>query len=575
MNYEQVASKMAPESNHKKILELIIKSKTSDGIIKDSKKSVIHTPDEITEMQKLMLDQIQAGMIEDGGKFMTVADARKSIGNFIKDSYFNPLTQIGTLDDPSVWNQADIPISISPYDATSYYSSGGIAASIINKKSYGILQNGYLFEGTGWSEGELESLLEHAKKKNFDELFGDGMRDGLLYGGSLVVPRLKKDTALTYQYSVEKLRKLGLITKDCIDYFWTADRWNAVLIPDYNISAQSYLNPPEIYVPIAGVGVHSDRMAILRPKKLPYWGTLRQMGWGVSELESWIRSMLGYEVMIATLPIIAQQLSILYNQLPSDQVLAQSGEQALRDLANFNQAQMKTMSNANPRMVNLAGELKTIERHYTDLEDLYTIIRQDIAAKSGIPESVLFHTQPTGFSDNEGDMTMKQAEATKLISSVVIPQTQNLVKMLVWDCFGPDSPQGQRADTVRLSFESPVIVTDEEKAESGGKFFEMLANGTNSGLPLDMTMRLAKQFVPWVELSDDDIDRLANANTPPEQEIESGQPGESPAKQFMQGKQESAAKTFMEGHQKSEAANFVQKDSNSFTDFFRKFFGRK
>jgi hypothetical protein len=231
------------------------------------------------------------------------------------------------------------------------------------------------------------------------------------------------------------------------------------------------------------------------------------------------------------------------------------------------------MSNANPRLLNLAGELKTIERHYTDLEDLYMIIRQDIAAKSGIPESVLFHSQPTGFSDNEGDMTMKQAEATQLISSVVIPQTQNLVTILVYDCFGPDSPQAQRANTVRLSFESPVIVTDEEKAESGGKFFEMIANGANAGLPIDITVRLAKQFVPWVELSDADIDRLGNANMPPEQEMVPEGQG-SPAMEFMQGDQSSAAKNFMEGHQKSEAASFVQK-AGGFSDFFRKFFGRK
>jgi len=127
----------------------------------------------------------------------------------------------------------------------------------------------------------------------YDKEFTEAERDGLLYGGSILLPNFKNDTPLTYGMDIEGLLRNKIIDKNCITHFWSADRWNTVLVPDYDISAGDYLSPKNVFVPIAGKTINTQRAAILRPKQLPYWGTLMQMGWGISDMEGWIRSLLG------------------------------------------------------------------------------------------------------------------------------------------------------------------------------------------------------------------------------------------------------------------------------------------
>ena len=70
-----------------------------------------------------------------------------------------------------------------------------------------MLVNGYRFLGNGWKPEWLEQLKDYADSLNFDQYIRDGNRDGLLYGGALVVPALRGDNARTYSMSIEDLVK--------------------------------------------------------------------------------------------------------------------------------------------------------------------------------------------------------------------------------------------------------------------------------------------------------------------------------------------------------------------------------
>lgn len=510
-----------------------IAEKVPDGV-SDSSKAMRFTAAEVEDMQTAQWEHVKAGM---GENQQTLEDLKKGLvvsfeglrdqlrrgpknpeykGETI-DAFFNEVSGIGTGADPGSWNNASVPISISPNEATAFYSNGGIAQEVIDKKAKGIFLNDYQFAGDEWEEGDLKKLKEHADARDFRSGVENWWRDAYSYGGSLLVPALDGDSPLTYLMDEKQLAKQGMLKKNCIQRFWEADRWNSVLIPNYNISAADYITPKEFLIPITGMSVATWRMALGRPKELPYWGTLRQMGWGVSDFVSFMPSLLAYEIGMRSIPIISQQLSLLYLQAPLDTIISQSGMSAARKVKEDNEKALRDWSMLKPRLINLFGDLKSIDRHFTDFKDLILLLKQDVGAKSGFSHTILFNELQTGMDQKSYDITLKQTETIRRSGRTASLQLQPVVRMLVYSCFGYDSPQAKKADKVHIEFDIPVIPTNEEMAE----MLTAAVNGVNgfmqAGLSLEDSLDMVRQFIPKLELSEDLRNRIKAIVTENEQ----------------------------------------------------------
>lgn len=490
------------------------------GVKDSSYRPASFTYDEVTTIQRSLEEEVEARYVADGG-FRTMEDFKKGMildpealaKKFVSreqgmavDSFYNAVTGIGTGIDPGSYNTADTPISIGPQEATAYYSNGGIPATIIDKKFKGIFANGYRF--TGLEEDEVDALKDHAESLNFVKAVEDWWRDGGIYGGALCIPALKGDNPISYQMTVDELVKSRKLKKDSIDYFWTVDRWNAVLIPNYDISAKDFITPSEFYVPLAGIAVNSNRMSVGRPKELPYWGTIRQMGWGISDFVSFMPSLLTYEVMMRSLPIIAQQLNLMYSHVPIDSMLAQSGLNAVKQLIKTNEEALREWNMLNPRGFSTFAEIKTIERHFTDFDKLVLLAQKDVGAKSGISHTILFNEQQASMNEKDDDTTLKQAEIVKKSANTASMQLQNVVTMLVASCFGPDSPQFKKAKQVRIVFDSPTIQTNEQKIAALTASATAFSTFVAGGIQVEDSLDIVRQFVPNLEISDEMRERI-------------------------------------------------------------------
>lgn len=514
--FSDIASRFEDTNPMKGVFELLDTRQAEAGVA-DGGAALGFTANDIRTIKDASYQAVLDGYALDGMSYATLDDARKQVTydtralyhHGVGDGYFNQVTGIGTAIDPGSYNTASIPVSMGPQEATAIYSSGGIAQVIIDKKAKGMFVNGYQFVAKDWKDEDLERLKDYSGQLNFEKALRSGAIESLLYGGSIVVPAFKRDTPVSYLKSVDELVKAGVLEKDSLDYFWTADRWNTVLIPDYNISAKSYITPDSMFVPITGLEIKRERMAMLRLKQLPYWGTLRQMGWGISDLEAYMRSLLQYETMMASIGIMSQQLSLLYRVIPLDGIIAQNGPKYAEEFAKSSSVIMKQMSNLNPISMNSIGEIKTVERHYTDFDKLVQLARQDIGAKAGISDTIIFNSQATGFSDNTEDTTLKQAETIKLLANELAVQAQPLVKILIYSCFGPDSPQAKKADEVRLSFESPTVMTNEEKTASLSVLGNWIGQATTAGIQIGDAITLARQFMPEFEVPKEIDERLS------------------------------------------------------------------
>jgi hypothetical protein len=501
-----------------RVFEIIAKAAPNQGeYVADAETPAIkHTTNDINEIRNIQYESVKASRVADGQSLQTIGECvegwRK---HFVTDGIWNPMSGIGSIDDPGMYSYAYTPVSMSPQECTAYYASGGLPKVIVDKKSKGILLNGYQFKGEGWDPGDLKRMHDYADLIGFGEAMSNGTRDGLCYGGAILYPRLKKDNTATMPMSVDELLQAGVLTQNSIDHFVTADRWNCVLVPNWNVTARDYLHPETYYIPIGGVEVATERSGIIRPNMLPYWGMLPQMGWGVSDYEGYISPILGYTIIVMSIPIMAQQMSLLFHEIPLDGVVAMSGADKngpVARLIDANSAAMRSWSIIHPQAINSFGEVKAIERHYEGFKDLVVVMQEDIGARSEMPVSTLFMSNPQGLASDRGDdIGMKESGAIKKVGASVEPQLKPVCRMIAYSCFGPDYFQGAKAallETIGVSFDSPTIQTPEDKADSGDKFAGMVQKLVASDIPVDIALEMSKQFFPGVVIDDSLMARL-------------------------------------------------------------------
>ena len=418
--------------HHKRIFEILASHETSDkaetedgygeitldsselelikeelsGFVQDARASAgeVQTA---TEMRTRMISDFPAklrAMVEDRlakEKFLNTP-------GIVQDGeYADPTTGIGTPIDPGMNVQSFIPVSILPNEATSYYAGGGIPARIINKKAGCLSLDGVHFECADMKPEDLQTLEDYAYKCGFNEAYAEAITQSLIFGGAITYPVVTGDNPLTYQLTLEQL-KLRLAEKgaekDFIKYWVNADRWNCVFVPKYNLTAEDYLYARSLFIPLGGVRVSTDRMAMVRPQKLPFWGAIQQMGWATSDFEGWIKDFEAYQIMKMSLPIMAQQSSLMYHAIPADGLIVENGPDYARKFFKENEQQMREWSMLHPRAINSVGEIKILDRTYSGYHDLVNEAKLGLCASSGVAESILFEEKATGLaSDNRED----------------------------------------------------------------------------------------------------------------------------------------------------------------------------
>lgn len=507
----------------RKISAVLGKNKTSP-LTKDSTAPLVHSTGDIAEVQEITWDHIKsqralAAAKSSGTSYMSLDEARKAasldVERLTKDGFYNPMNNIGTSADPGMQNMANIPVSIAPYEATALLASGGLPEIITNKKAKGILLNGYNLETRDkfWTVERIERIKERAAITCFEAHAASALQQGFVYGGSVLYPVFKKDNAITFDYSIEELKAQGLLHKECISYWVVVDRWNTTFVPNFNIGAQDYLFAKQYYVPLAGVSVKTERSAVIRPKQLPYWGAIQQLGWGISDFEGYMRSIFGYQIMVASIPIMAQQMSLLMYEIPIDGLIAQSGTEQIKEYLKLNDDQMRAWSMINPKTINALGKIYTVNRTYTGYSDLAVTLRQDIAAQSGLDEALLFHTQAKGFTSDTEEALLKQSETIRLSQKQIAPSMQQIKDMLIYDAFGADSEEAKHKDTLQFTFDNPAIATESERAESAARFAATVNSLKQANVPTKEAILLAKEFFKGVTITDDIIKAAEERDT--------------------------------------------------------------
>lgn len=452
---------------------------------------------------KLIVDfpeQIKARM----AKLIAEEKLRKTPGIVQDGDYANMDTGIGTAIDPGMNVQSFVPVSILPGEATAYYAGGGIPARIINKKAGCLSLDGVQFESSELSPEDITTLEDYANECGFSEAYAQTVTQALIFGGAIAYPVIDGDNPLTTQMTLSQIKMKVGDKKRFIKYWVTADRWNCVFVPDCNITAQDYLYARSLFIPLGGVRVSTQRMAMVRPQKLPFWGAIQQMGWATSDFEGWIKDFEAYQIMKMSLPIMAQQSSLMYHAMPADGLIIENGPEYAKQYFKENEEQMRNWSMLHPRAINSVGEIKILDRTYSGYHDLVNEAKLGLCASSGVAESILFEEKATGLaSDNRDDVTLKQSEMIRLLFNNVAPAFKSCIELLVYSCFGANSEQAAKAKTVRIKADNGFVLSEQDKAQLGQAFSSMAGQFVAMGVPLEKAIKVAQKFVPSAEIDEE------------------------------------------------------------------------
>lgn len=512
-----IVARCANEPHHKNIYTLISDKisrmqYTADGV---PCSPISHTTDELHTIKNELFSAVQDGYVSAyGTNYRTLADVESTakaytdaaLRQVVKDGFYNPLNGTGTAIDPSTASAVSIPLLVGPEEVTALYANGGICQIVIDKKSKGVLLNGYRFKSDKFTEQELVDLHGYADSTGFLTAMANALRDANIYGGSALFPVFAGENPLTTAMSLRQLFDSKLLRKNCITRWISVDRWNTVVVPNYDLCAEDYLRPRSFYVPISGLEVNSVRAALLKPKAQPYWSAIQQLGWGEPDSVGYISAIKGYEIMMMSIPIMWQQMSLLVHQLPLDGIIAQNGPEAARKWQKENEKQLRDWSMFNPKAINSYGEIAVINRTYSGLDGLVDAQRKDVSAKAGIPESVIFFSQPNGiFNRSEEDVLLKQSETIKMIQRAVIPSLNKLLPFIAVSLWG--LPEGdvswQKYQTLSLDLDSPVISSPSQKADIAQKYSQAISTLCGAGMPLGDAVSFIAKLASDVELPSD------------------------------------------------------------------------
>ena len=416
----------------------------------------------------------------------------------IRDSIINGRWNINTSIDPARANLSLPNIYISPWEANSLYSQKGIFETIINKKAKSILLNGCNLENKHLTQKQIDLVKEKMEVLNFKEMLAESTLTSLVYGGALVFPLFKKDTPVTTSLPLNSLLKLGILKKDCIDYFIQLDRWNTFIIPPYNPTQKDFLRPDVYTIPFLGSDVYHSRCArVVTAKQAGYWGQVINQGWGISDLCGYVQSGMNYKVAVQSLPLMIQQMSILARVVNVDGVLATEGANALDALVEQDTIRTREASPDNPVTMDVLGDIKSIDRNFGQVPELIRLLRQDLASDAVLPEPLLFSSEKGNFSsgdDTQGNL-FKQNESVQMIHKDLESQFKQIAKIVIIDTLGTDDEIIKALPYTQIHFDQPVIANALERAQIGKFHSETVFNLVSARLPIDIAVEMADKNV--------------------------------------------------------------------------------
>lgn len=427
-----------------------------------------------------------------GRKLLTVNDA---IYEGLRDTETDFLgNRVSDYSNPSI-------LYISPLEAQTLYQAG-IPKRIEDNKGRGCLTTGVEIINRFLSDEDIIKVNDQMSRKNLTQVISDTLLSSLCYGGSLLFPVFRRDSKKTFEKPLGALIRDGVVGKDCIDWFVCLDRWNVFTIPPANPTQKDFENPEHFTVPFLGSKVKSSRCSrVVACPQIGYWGKVISLGWGISDFTHYLQAYLDYEMCVKALNGMVKNMSIVYRKIPFTDIMASDGLNAVRKSIDELKEALdgQTMDERLNHIINFdtIGDLGCVNRDFGEMDMILTLKRQDLCAKAGTYEPLIFTIKRGSFSsgdDTQGTLT-KQYESNAMLYSSVASQLNHLAMLMVIDSLGTSNRVMKALPYSRFRFIRPMAVSALEKANIGKIISEGVLNYGAMNIPVNYGIDLMDEYV--------------------------------------------------------------------------------
>lgn len=330
--------------------------------------------------------------------------------------------------DTLFYNLRNYLISNMRQPLSSMYVEFGLVETIVDLPVEDALRGGFKIKSKQLDENEAAEIEMDMHSKGDVEEAKSGEKWKRLYGGAgvLVITDQKSDTPINVE-AIKEDTPLEFRASDMWELYWdrqNPDEHNTEILTDAEYSDEERLDEDADYFSYYGKRVQHSRVIKLKGKQAPSFLRPRLRGWGLSIVESIIRSInqylkstdLSFEVL-DEFKLDIFKINGLIQALSSPQ-----GEQMIAKRLALANTQ-KNYQNA--LAMDASDDYVQKQLSFAGLSDVMNGIRMQLASDLRIPLTKLFGISASGFNSGEDDIENYNG----MIESMVRP---SLIKTLTF-----------------------------------------------------------------------------------------------------------------------------------------------
>ncbi|KJP58459.1 hypothetical protein SR71_08420 [Klebsiella aerogenes] len=364
------------------------------------------------------------------------------------DSYQNVFMNIGTAGDRSAYSKIRFAHLLNRSTLDNIYIGDGLGRRIVDVVADEMFRAGFTVDGAS----NQPDIMSRWDELNLTQHYTDAIAWSRLYGGSLILFGVNDGGDLT-----------SPLVEGELEFVRVYDRHQVQpSLRDINPESRTYGEVIQYQInPISGTPyyVHASRCHIFDGERLPNQIRHQNKGWGASCLQGIYEALIdfGMSHKHATSLLERKQQGVWSAADLAD--LCKDGEGRDAVQARLNMVDM-TRSNGNTIGVDATTEkYELLNGSLEGVVDVQDRKKQLICALTGIPESVLFGTRPSGMNadDSEVPESWKQLIGRKQ-KDEARPAIEKAVSLLTSD------------KTWTIKFNPLSVPTEKEMAETANQW---------------------------------------------------------------------------------------------------------
>lgn len=390
------------------------------------------------------------------------------------------------------------------------YVEHGIVATLVDLPVDDGFRGGVEVISDDLGQEESEDLNYRLERDGILRDFTQALKWARLFGGGalLIVNNDKPETP----FDIKKVKKGDEVKFKPVDmwelYYGQSKMKEGVWDPGFLVKHPDYYN-------YYGKKIHHSRVLRLEGKEAPSLVRPKLRGWGVSCLETVVRSYNQYLKSVNLSFEVLDEFKVDYYKidgLNSSLMTADGSDRVLKrtELVNMQKNYQHAVT------MDAKDDFGTKQINFTGMADIMREIRMQIAADLRMPLTKLFGMSAAGFNSGEDDIENYNAMIETEIRSKARPELLKVIEICcaMWYGYVPE--------VLRVEFAPLRVLSAEQEETIKDSKLNRINLALQSGLmtPLEAKQAINKEMLLPISLDENDELMPTGGNMPKEEDIQ-------------------------------------------------------